>query len=189
MIVQTKTGVMLHGEIRTDPEVRSVGQKQVLKFDLKASSTKDSSGKWQSLFVGVNLWHGINQFDGMFEKGDQVTVFARELKTREYNGKTYYDVDADDIQPGGLVTFRWLQQMIELMTPPAPPPELTPTDEPTPFDPPPAAEPEPVQTSLTGGQMYAGEQLSDYAPRSSPPPALSSPDDDLIDDDADDLPF
>lgn len=189
MIVQTKTGVMLHGEIRTDPEVRSAGQKQVLKFDLKASSTKDSGGKWQSLFVGVNLWPGVDQLDGMFEKGDQVTVFARELKTQEYNGKTYYDVDADDIQPGGLVTFRWLQQMIELMSPPAPPPELVPTDEPTPFDPPPAAEPVPTQTSMTGGQMYPGEKLSDYAPRSPSPPALSSPDDDLIDDDADDLPF
>lgn len=29
------------------------------------------------LFVGVNLWHGIDQWDGMLQKGDQVTVLPR----------------------------------------------------------------------------------------------------------------
>ena len=115
MIVQTKSGKMLHGEIDKDQVLRDAGQKRVLKFDLKASRTQDESGKWQSFFVGVNLWHGIDQWDGMLQKGDQVTVFAQKLKEREYNGKIYYDVDADDVQPGGLVTFRWLQQMIDLM--------------------------------------------------------------------------
>lgn len=137
MIVQTKNGIMLHGEIAKDPVLRDAGQKRVLKFDLKASRTQDETGKWQSFFVGVNIWHGIDQWDGMLQKGDQVTVFAQKLKEREYNGKVYYDVDADDVQPGGLVTFRWLQQMIDLMAQPTPPPEPTPTDEPTPFDPPP----------------------------------------------------
>ena len=118
MIVQTKNGIMLHGEIAKDPVLRDAGQKRVLKFDLKASRTQDESGKWQSFFVGVNLWHGIDQWDGMLQKGDQVTVFAQKLKEREYNGKIYYDVDADDVQPGGLVTFRWLQQMIDLMAQP-----------------------------------------------------------------------
>lgn len=188
MIVQTKNGVMLHGEIAKDPVLRDVGQKRVLKFDLKASRTQDESGKWQSFFVGVNLWHGIDQWDGMLQKGDPVTVFAQKLKEREYNGKVYYDVDADDIQPGGLVTFRWLQQMIDLMAQPTPPPELTSTDEPTPFDPPP--EPDAVQTSLAGAQLYPGESLTDYAPRSSarpePEPSAAY---DPINDDADDLPF
>ena len=187
MIVLTKTGVMLHGEIRTDPEVRSVGQKQVLKFDLRASSTKDSSGKWQSFFVGVNLWHGIDRLDGMFEKGDQVTVFAREIKRTDRNGRTYYDVDANDIVPGGLVQFRWMQQAIDLSAQPAPPPELAATDEATPFD---QQGPAPVQTALRGAQMYPGEQLSDYAPRSAAPPAADTPEADaFINDDAADLPF
>lgn len=77
MIVQTKNGIMLHGEIAKDPVLRDAGQKQVLKFDLKASRTQDESGKWQSFFVGVNLWHGIDQWDGMLQKGDQVTVLPR----------------------------------------------------------------------------------------------------------------
>ena len=97
-------------------------------------------------------------------------------------------MDAVDLQPGGLVTFRWMQQIVDMIpVSPAAAPELTPTDEPTPFDPPPASEPEPVQTSLTGGQMYPGETLSDYAPRldPAPDPAGDAP----IDEDADDLPF
>lgn len=191
MIVQTKNGVMLHGEISKDPVLRDVGQKRVLKFDLKASRAQDETGKWQSFFVGVTIWHGIDQLDGMFEKGDQVTVFAQKLKEREYNGKTYYDVDADDVQPGGLVQFRWLQQMIDLMAQPGPPPESTPTDEPTPFDPPPESEQVPAQTSLPGGQMYPGESLADYAPRSTSAQeaAPSAAEYDPINDDADDLPF
>lgn len=126
MIIQTKTGVQITGEIRSDPEVRSAGQKEVLKFDLRASSTKGPDGKWQSFFVGVNAWHGIAERDGMYQKGDVVTVTARELKSREYNGKTYYNVDADSIVPDDLVQLRWMQQMIDMMAQPAPPPELEP---------------------------------------------------------------
>lgn len=176
MIVQTKTGVMLHGEISKDPVLRDVGQKRVLKFDLKASRTQDETGKWQSFFVGVTIWHGIDQLDGMFEKGDQVAVFAQKLKEREYNGKTYYDVDANDVVPGGLVTFRWLQQMIDLMAQPGTPPE--------------PAELETSTADLQDGQMYSGESLADYAPRSaSAQEAAPSAEYDPINDDADDLPF
>lgn len=176
MIVQTKSGIMLHGEIAKDPAIRDVGQKRVLKFDLKANRAQDETGKWQSFFVGVNLWHGIDQLDGMLQKGDPVTVFAQKLKEREYNGKIYYDVDADDVQPGGLVTFRWLQQMIDLMAQPGPP--LEPAE--------PAAEPEDLQ----GAQMYSGEMLADYAPHTTaaPEPAPSA-EYDPINDDAEDLPF
>ena len=190
MIIQTKSGVMLHGEISKDPVLRDAGQKRVLKFDLKASRTQDETGKWQSFFVGVNIWHGIDQWDGMLQKGDQVAVFAQKLKEREYNGKTYYDVDANDVVPGGLVTFRWLQQMIDMMAQPAPPPEPTQTDELTPFDQPSEPEQVPTQTSLPGGQIYPGENLADYAPRStSAQEAAPSAEYDPINDDADDLPF
>lgn len=190
MIVQTKNGIMLHGEIAKDPVLRDAGQKRVLKFDLKASRTQDESGKWQSFFVGVNLWHGIDQWDGMLQKGDYVTVYARELKSREYNGKTYYNVDADDIQPGGLVTFRWMQTLADMMATPAAP-EMTPTEEATPFDPPPASTPvqTTLHTSLQGGQMYSGEHLADYAPRSAAATAADLPADDALIEDTDDLPF
>lgn len=174
MILTHKTGVLLHGTLAKDPVFKDVGQKQVLKFDVKAHSVKTDTGSWESLYVQVNVWHGLDKWDGMLLKGDAVTVFARELKTREYNGKTYYSVDADDIQPGGLVLFRWMQNLIDLCTEPPASPE---------------------QTSLSGGQIYPGEKLTDYAPRTpqaAPPtgPAVGTPEADaLIDDSANDLPF
>lgn len=116
MILTHKTGVLLHGTLAKDPVLKDVGQKQVLKFDVKAHSVKTDTGSWESLYVQVNVWHGLDKWDGLLLKGDAVTVFARELKSREYNGKTYYDVDADDIQPGGIVIFRWMQNLIDLCT-------------------------------------------------------------------------
>lgn len=185
MIIQTKTGVLISGEIAKDPEIREAGQKRVLSFDIKAHSVKDESGKWNSMYVQVNLWRSIDQWDGMLCKGDQVEVTARELKSREYNGKTYYSVDADGIFPDGLATFRWMQQIVD-MIPAGQPEQMQPTEEATPFDPKPA---QPVQTSLEGGQMYPGERLADYAPQRTAP-AVGTPEADaLIDDDADDLPF
>ena len=187
MILKHKTGVLLHGTIAKDPVFKDVAQKRVMKFDVKAYSVKTDTGSWESIYVQVNVWHGLEQWDGMLQKGDSVTVYARKLDEREYNGKIYYSVDADDIQPGGLVVFRWMQ-MIADMIPPAEPPVLASTDEPTPFDVP--AEPETVQTTLAGAQMYPGEQLSDYAPNNVSPPAAGTPEADaLIDDDAADLPF
>ena len=147
MILTHKTGVLLHGTLAKDPVLKDVGQKQVLKFDVKAHSVKTGTGSWEGLYVQVNVWHGLDKWDGLLLKGDAVTVFARELKSREYNGKTYYDVDADDIQPGGMVIFRWMQNLIDLCTEAPAPPEPALTQEPTPFD-----EPAPVQTSLSDGR-------------------------------------
>ena len=188
MIFTHKTGVMLHGTIVKDPVLKDAGQKQVLKFDVKANSVKNDAGSWESLYVQVNIWQGLEQWDGMLQKGDAVTVYARELKSRDYNGRTYYFVDADDVRPGGLVIFRWMQMLADMIpTESQPASALTPTDETTPFDEPP---PQVVQTAMTGGQMYPGETLSDYAPRTAQPPAVGTPEADaLINEDADDLPF
>lgn len=187
MIIRTSSGVLIQGTLAKDPAVKDVGQKQVLKFDLKAHSVKDETGKWNSTYVQVNLWHGIEQWDGMLLKGDSVTVCARELKQHESNGKTYLSVDVDDITPGGLVIQRWMQMVIDMMAQPSTSPELTPTDETTPFDEPP---PQPTQTVLDGARMYPGESLSDYAPRGDSQPAAGTPEAErLIEEDADDLPF
>lgn len=188
MIFTHKTGVMLHGTIAKDPVLKDVGQKQVLKFDVRVHSVKNDTGNWESLYVQVNIWHGLEQWDGMLQKGDAVTIYARELKNRDYNGRTYYFVDADDVRPGGFVIFRWMQMLADMIPAESQPtPSLTPTDEPTPFD---ETPPQPVQTAMTGGQLYPGEALSDYAPHGTKPPAVGTPEADaLINEDADDLPF
>lgn len=188
MIVRTGSGVMLHGELARDPEIRSAGQKQVLKFDVKARRVQNDAGKWETLYVQVNVWRSIDQWDGMLKKDDSVTVYARKLEEREYNGKTYYNVDADDIVPGGLVIFRWMQDVVNLCSQPVFPSDPVPTNESTPFDEP-SAEPEPVQTNLAGAALYPGEALADYAPPSAKSPGSLPSDYDPINDDSEDLPF
>ena len=85
-----------------------------------------------------------------------------------------------------------MQNLIDLCTEPPASPEPVLTDKPTPFD---ESEPVPEQTSLSGGQIYPGEKLTDYAPRTPQTadptgPAVGTPEaDDLIDDSANDLPF
>ena len=59
MIIKTSTGVLLHGTLAKDPEIRNAGQKQVLKFDIKAHSVKNAAGNWEGLYVQVNVWHGL----------------------------------------------------------------------------------------------------------------------------------
>ena len=44
MIVQTKNGIMLHGEIAKDPVLRDAGQIRVLKFGLNASRSQAETG-------------------------------------------------------------------------------------------------------------------------------------------------
>lgn len=204
MIVQTKTGVRVSGTLSKDPEFKQMGGKDVLKLSVKASSEKDSSGKWNSLFVDVLCWNGLNERDGMYQKGDYIEAEGREIKRREYpegSGKFYYNLNADGIIQGDLVTLRWMQQAIDILSqPPAGSPqdaEVLPTSEPTPFEsasdrPPDAAHPQPVQITLEGAQMYPGERLSDYAPpgqRAAPSEQDSELERRIAETDAEDLPF
>ena len=68
MILTHKTGVLLHGTLAKDPVLKDVGQKRVLKFDVKAHSVKTDTGSWESLYVQVNVWHGLDKWDGLLLK-------------------------------------------------------------------------------------------------------------------------
>ena len=70
MILTHKTGVLLHGTLAKDPVLKDVGQKQVLKFDVKAHSVKTGTGSWEGLYVQVNVWHGLDKWDGLLLKGE-----------------------------------------------------------------------------------------------------------------------
>ena len=72
MILTHKTGVLLHGTLVKDPVLKDVGQKQVLKFDVKAHSVKTGTGNRKGLYVQVNVWHGLDKWDGLLLKGDAV---------------------------------------------------------------------------------------------------------------------
>lgn len=210
MIVKTRLGALVAGTVARDPEVKTLGDKDVLILNVKAQSEKDDAGRWKSLFVDVQCWGGLTERDGMYQKGDFVAAFGREIKTREYpegSGKFYHSLSADSILPGDLTVLRWMQQVVDMIPdgPVQAPPAMAETDEDAPFD---ASAPKTEQTNAAGfatsekrphdvsppdippvQQMYPGEALGDYAPRSRQP----VPEDDLTRQldatDEDDLPF
>ena len=67
MILTHKTGVLLHGTLAKDPVLKNVGQKRVLKFDVKAHSVKTETGSWEGLYVQVNVWQGLDKWDGLIK--------------------------------------------------------------------------------------------------------------------------
>ena len=210
MIIKTRLGALVAGTLAREPEIKTLGTRDVLVLNVKAQSEKDDTGHWKSLFVDVQCWGGLSERDGMYQKGDFVVAFGREIKTREYpegSGKFYHNLSADGLLPGDLVNLRWSQQVVDMIpdSPLQAPPVMAETDEDTPFDPP---APRPQQTSMASfaaaekhppdvpppdipeaQQMYPGEALDDYAPRSRQP----EPEDDLTRQldatDAEDLPF
>lgn len=210
MIIKTRLGALVAGTLAREPEIKTLGTKDVLVLNVKAQSEKDDAGRWKSLFVDVQCWDGLTEREGMYQKGDFVVAFGREIKTREYpegSGKFYHNLSADGLLPGDLVNLRWMQQVVDMIpdSPTQAPPLMTETDEDTPFDPPASR---PQQTSMASfaaaekrppdvplpdippaQQMYPGENLGDYAPRSRQP----VPEDDLTRQldatDAEDLPF
>lgn len=210
MIIKTRLGALVAGTLAREPEIKTLGTKDVLVLNVKAQSEKDDAGRWKSLFVDVQCWDGLTERDGMYQKGDFVVAFGREIKTREYpegSGKFYHNLSADGLLPGDLVNLRWSQQVVDMIPDGSTqaPPMMAETDEDTPFDPP---APRPQRISMASfaaakkhppdvppsdlppaQQMYPGENLGDYAPRSRQP----VPEDDLTRQldptDADDLPF
>lgn len=210
MIIKTRLGALVAGTLAREPEIKTLGTKDVLVLNVKAQSEKDDAGRWKSLFVDVQCWDGLTERDGMYQKGDFVVAFGREIKRREYpegSGKFFYSLSADGILPGDLVNLRWSQQVVDMIpdSPLQAPPAMTETDEDTPFDPP---TPRPQQTSMASfaaaekrppdadppdipaeNRLYPGETLGDYSPRSRRP----VPEDDLTRQldatDAEDLPF
>lgn len=196
MIVSTKTGIQVSGTLICTPELRQVGSRMVLKLCVRYGwePAAEPGGKRVGKLLNADVRDGAENLDGMLEKGDFVTVYGDEVKTREYNGKTYRSIDAAGLTPGANVIFRWLQQVVDMLpaAPAVPAEAFAPTGEPTPFDRQEAPRPEQTtlygQAGLAGGELYPGETLSDYAPGRPPPfdPAIGDP---TIAADDEDLPF
>lgn len=141
MICNTKTGLLVAGTVAKAPELKHVGQyaRPVLKMSVRYASEKDEEGKNRGKFLDVDIWDNAEELDGMFDKDDAVIVTGGELRSREYNGKTYHSISATGVYPGAGVVFRWLQQVIDMIpaAPAAPvnaPDGFQPVGEPVPFD-------------------------------------------------------
>lgn len=109
MIVNSKTGLLVSGTIGKRPELRHVGQndRPVLKFSLRYGSEQDASGKRRGKYIDVDVWENAEELDGMLAEDDPVIVTAQDIKSREYNGKTYHSISATGVYPSGGVVFRW----------------------------------------------------------------------------------
>lgn len=204
MIVRVKVpqGVKVSGTLTKPGEHKMLGNKPAFILNVEAASEK-RDGRWENYYVDVKIWGEHPEMEDMYQKGDYIEAEGREIEDRPgKNGTVYHSLTAKDVKPGGLVILRWMQQAIDAMLSASPqePPLMAETDEDTPFDPP---APRPQQTSMASfaaaekhppdvppsdippaQQMYPGEALGDYAPRSRQP----VPEDDLsapLDDEAD----
>ena len=171
MIVNSKTGLLVSGTIGKRPELRHVGQndRPVLKFSLRYGSEQDASGKCRGKYIDVDVWENAEELDGMLAEDDPVIVTAQDIKSREYNGKTYHSISATGVYPSGGVVFRWIQQVID-MIPAAP---AAPVNAPDGFQP--VGEPVPFDTF----EQPAADNVA----------AAEDPNTDFIDEEAEDLPF
>lgn len=148
MITKTATGVEIEGRLVYDPQVKQAGSKDVYKMVVRAFSTRHEDGQYENTDVECCMWSDFDWLDGMLFKGDHVKAYAREIKTRESNGKLYRSANVDSLYPEGKVIFRWMQEAINAM-----------------FDAMPQAEPQPDQWQQTDEAKLNVE----------PPPAPEQP--------------
>ncbi len=164
MIVNTKTGVLISGTIAKTPELKFVGQnnRPVLKFSVRYGSERDEAGKRKGKYLYVDVWGGAEDLSDMLKEEDPVIITAHEVKSREYNGKTYYSVSAEGLYPGASTIVRWLQQVVSFIPTPS------------------------AATDISGHELYKGETLADYDVNKA---TTQDADDYVVVDENEDLPF
>ena len=81
------------GTATRDAELKIVGEKQTpnCKIGLAIGKRKDTT----TIFVNVVAWRRLAHVLEQARKGDSVAVWGRMTEPREYNGKTYQDLQAD----------------------------------------------------------------------------------------------
>jgi single stranded DNA-binding protein len=102
VIINNKSGCLVIGRVARDPETRQTTSNSVTKFsiiyDQDATKTLEN-GKHPSKFMDIDAWGTRGTVAAQtIQKGDNVMV-AGQLRSREYEGKTYWSVTADIIVP------------------------------------------------------------------------------------------
>lgn len=91
--------VMVCGGCSKDAELQLVGEKQSRKCTVgvavgRSSTEFDQNGRPKTIWCNVVAWHGLASILSMAKKGDPVLVIGK-INNREYNGKTYTDLEAE----------------------------------------------------------------------------------------------
>lgn len=122
MISTSKTGVLVYGELAKEPEFKRLQNgSYLMKLNIRYDSEKNEAGKWLGKFIDVNIWRvDVDLWDDMLHKGDCIIASGKKVEPHEYNGKTYYQLDAEDVTPSGKTQLRWLQQVINAVWSAAP---------------------------------------------------------------------
>lgn len=85
--------IMVSGRATKDADFRIVGAKdsRLCKIGLAVGKRQDTT----TIFVNIVAWHDLASLLATAQKGDSVAVWGRMTEPREYNGKTYQDLEAD----------------------------------------------------------------------------------------------
>lgn len=89
---EAKPIYLVCGNAVRNAEINDINGKTLGKVSVAAQSNPDGS----TLYVTVNAWRGKSKALAAVNKMDTLLAIG-VLKTREYNGKNYYDLDADFI--------------------------------------------------------------------------------------------
>jgi hypothetical protein len=89
---EAKPVYLVCGNAVRNAEITDVNGKTLGKVSVAAQSNPDGS----TVFVTVNAWRGRSKALAAVNKMDTLLAIG-VLKQREYNGKSYYDLDADFI--------------------------------------------------------------------------------------------
>lgn len=87
---------LIQGNATRDGEMIQAGGKDLGKVSVAAKDFEDGG----TMFVTVNGWRGRAAYVSKIRKMDSVLAVG-VLKSREYNDKKYYDLDADFVIVSG----------------------------------------------------------------------------------------
>ena len=103
-------GVMACGNATKDAEYKRLGEKNTpnCKWGMAVGKDKDDN----TVFVNCEAWGRLAIHAAEIKKGDPVLVFG-QMKSHEYNGRTYHTLVADFVQFIGSTTERQEMQQAE----------------------------------------------------------------------------
>ena len=93
---ETSAVMLLQGNATRDAESRPINGKDHTQVSIAAGEDKNGN----TLYITLNGWRQSAELVGAVKKGDSVLAIGR-LKTREYNGNIYNDLDADFLVGNG----------------------------------------------------------------------------------------
>ena len=88
--------VIVAGTCGRDGECKLIGEKQTPKATVSVAVGKreDANGEKTTVWANVVAWRGLADVLAGARKGDAILAIGR-VSTRQYNGKTYSDLNAD----------------------------------------------------------------------------------------------